>query len=123
MITEAQVMEALKPIEDPELHLGIVDLGLIYEVKSEPAAEGDGEQLILRMTFTSPFCPYGPMLKAQVHQALTKLPGVKQARVDIIFTPPWDPRTMASEDAKIALGLGWDEDEPTGPGSEIENQR
>lgn len=123
MPTEQQVLEALKPIEDPELHLGIVELGLIYEVKTEPAPEGDGELLVLRMTFTSPFCPYGPQLKAQVQRALQLMPGVKQARVDIVFTPPWDPRTMASEECKIALGLGWDEDEPTGPGSEIENQR
>jgi metal-sulfur cluster biosynthetic enzyme len=123
MLTEQQVIEALKPIQDPELHLGIVDLGLIYEVKASPASEGQGEQVVLRMTFTTPFCPYGPMLKNQVHQALQKLPGVTQARVDVVFTPPWDPRTMASEEAKITLGLGWGEEDEAGPGHEIENQR
>ncbi len=120
-LTEQQVMEALKPIEDPELHLGIVDLGLIYGVEINPQPEG--EDLKLRMTFTSPFCPYGPTLKAQVQRALITLPGVKQAQVDIVFTPPWDPRTMASEDCKIALGLGWDESEGQGPGDEMESQR
>ena len=120
-LTEQQIIDALKPIEDPELHLGIVDLGLIYEVHATPA-EG-GEAIQLRMTFTTPFCPYGPMLKAQVHKALAGLPGVAKAQVDIVFTPPWDPRTMASEDAKIALGLGWDEEESPGPGGELESQR
>ncbi len=119
-MTEQQVLDAIKPIEDPELHLGIVDLGLIYEIHIDPIPEG--ESVKLRMTFTSPFCPYGPMLKAQVQQALVKLPGVTQAQVEIVFTPPWDPRTMASEDAKVALGLGWDEEEP-GPGEELESQR
>ena len=121
-VTEQQAMEAIKPIEDPELHLGIVDLGLIYGVAVNPQPEGD--ELKLTMTFTSPFCPYGPALKAQVQQALAKLPGVAQAVVNIVFTPPWDPRTMASEDCKIALGIGgWEEDEGQGPGSDIENQR
>jgi len=119
-LTEQQVLDALKPIEDPELHLGIVDLGLIYEITVNPSPEG--ETVKLKMTFTSPFCPYGPALKSQVHQMLSHLPGVKAAQVEIVFTPPWDPRTMASEDAKIALGLGWDEEEP-GPGEELESQR
>ena len=121
-LTEQQVYDAIKPIEDPELHLGIVDLGLIYGVDINP--QPNGEEVKLTMTFTSPFCPYGPALKSQVQQALAKLPGVSQAAVTIVFTPPWDPRTMASEDCRIALGLGWDEgDSQQGPGGELESQR
>ena len=125
MVTEEQVINALKPIEDPELHLGIVDLGLIYEAQISQAEGGQGDAVKVRMTFTSPFCPYGPALRAQVQQAVVALPGVTDAKVDIVFTPPWDPRTMATEDAKIALGLGWDEDEgnASGPGEGIENER
>ncbi len=119
-ITEEQVREALKSIEDPELHLGIVDLGLIYGVDVSP--QPDGDDVKLTMTFTSPFCPYGPQLKASVHRTVATLPGVKNAVVNIVFTPPWDPREMASEDCKIALGLGWDEEEPEG-GPGVENQR
>jgi len=120
-ITEEQVMTALKPIEDPELHLGIVDLGLIYGVDINPQPEGDGVKLT--MTFTSPFCPYGPQLKAMVERTVASLPGVKASTVSIVFTPPWDPRTMASEECKIALGLAWDEtDQPEG-GPELESQR
>jgi metal-sulfur cluster biosynthetic enzyme len=123
MLTEQQVLDAVRPIEDPELHLGLVDLGLIYQIHVSPLADGTGEEVVLRMTFTSPFCPYGPHLKAQVQQTLSKLPGVKNARVDIVFTPPWDPRTMASEEAKIALGLGWNEEDESGPGEGVESER
>ncbi|MBI2496140.1 MAG: metal-sulfur cluster assembly factor [Candidatus Omnitrophica bacterium] len=118
-ITEQQVLDALKPIEDPELHLGIVDLGLIYGAEINP--QPDGEEVKLTMTFTSPFCPYGPQLKAAVQRTLATLPGVTSSTVNIVFTPPWDPRTMASEDCKIALGLDWSEEPDAG--SDIENQR
>jgi metal-sulfur cluster biosynthetic enzyme len=118
-ITEAQIQEALRPIEDPELHLGIVDLGLVYGADINP--QPDGDEVKLTMTFTSPFCPYGPQLKASVQRTLATLPGVKSATVSIVFTPPWDPRTMASEECKIALGFGWDEEPEAGP--EIESQR
>ena len=120
-LTEQQVIEAIKPIQDPELHLGIVDLGLIYEAQINPQPEGDDVKLT--MTFTSPFCPYGPALKAQVQQVIQQLPGIKTAQVQIVFTPPWDPRTMASEECRIALGLGWDEEDGIGPGSDLESQR
>ncbi len=120
-VNEEQILEALKTIEDPELHLGIVELGLIYGADINP--QPDGDEVKLNMTFTSPFCPYGPQLKASVHQTLTTIPGVKQATVNVIFTPPWDPRTMASEECKMALGLGgWDDEDAEG-GAEIENQR
>ena len=120
-VTEAQVMEALKTIEDPELHLGIVELGLIYGVDVTPQPEGDDVKLT--MTFTSPFCPYGPQLKASVQRTVQTLPGVKQSTVNIVFTPPWDPRTMASEDCKVALGLEWEVDESDQAGPDVENQR
>ena len=120
-LTEQQIMDALKPIEDPELHLGIVDLGLIYGADISPQPEGDDVKLT--MTFTSPFCPYGPALKSQVHKTLTAVTGVKNAVVNIVFTPPWDPRTMASEECKIALGLEWEVDESDQGGPDVENQR
>jgi metal-sulfur cluster biosynthetic enzyme len=106
-ITEEQVMQALMSVVDPELRLSIVDLGLIYGVTINPTPEG--EHIKLRMTLTTPFCPYGPSLKTAAEQAASKLPGVVKAEADMVFNPPWDPRTMASEEAKIALGLGWDE--------------
>jgi metal-sulfur cluster biosynthetic enzyme len=98
--TEDQVMEALAPIQDPEIRLGIVDLGLIYDVK----VNEDGMVDVL-LTLTTPACPLGPVLVAQIENAVMDLPGVKDVDVSITFSPPWDPRTMASDEIKMQLGL------------------
>ena len=102
MATEQEVYEALKPIEDPELHLSIVDLGLIYGVKFED----EGKRVVVDMTLTSIACPVGPQLRASVHSAALGVPGVQDAYVNLIFNPPWDPRSMASDDVLLHLGLG-----------------
>jgi metal-sulfur cluster biosynthetic enzyme len=99
MPTEFEVMEALKPIEDPELHLSVVDLGLIYGVKVE------GVRVTVDMTLTSIACPVGPQLRAMVHAAVANLPEVQDVYVNLTFNPPWNPRTMASEDVLLHLGL------------------
>ena len=101
--TFKQVGEALRPVVDPEIHLSIVDLGLVYGAEFGESAKG--RTVKVRMSLTSPACPYGLMLLASVHTALTKLPGIKDVDVDLTFTPGWDPRTMATEDAKEQLGL------------------
>ena len=102
MPTRDEVMEALKTVEDPELHMGILDLGLVYDV----ACEGPhGEDVIVTMTLTSPMCPVGPMFREAVLSKVRSLEGVREAKVDITFTPPWDPREMASDDAKLQLGI------------------
>jgi metal-sulfur cluster biosynthetic enzyme len=98
--TESEIRDALRPIQDPEIHVGIVDLGLIYGVQSH----SDGTVRI-RMTLTSPACPVGPLLQAQVHSAVLKLPGVKEVAVELVWSPQWDPRTMASDEIKMELGL------------------
>jgi metal-sulfur cluster biosynthetic enzyme len=100
MPADQQLWDALRPIQDPEIHLGILDLGLIYGVQSEPNGT-----VRVRMTLTSPACPVGPLLQAQVHAALLKLPGVKEAKVELVWEPPWDPRTMATDEIKMELGL------------------
>lgn len=106
MITELQVRAALAPIQDPELNIPILDLGLIYGIAiQEEAAGGNGAEVKIRMTLTSPACPIGPMLKAAVESAAARLPGVKKAEVEYVWSPAWDPREMASEDAKMALGI------------------
>ncbi len=101
--TFKQVGAALQPVVDPEIHISIVDLGLVYG--AEFGESPKGRSVKVRMSLTSPACPYGPMLLASVHTALTKLPGIKDVDVDLTFTPGWDPRTMATEDAKEQLGL------------------
>jgi metal-sulfur cluster biosynthetic enzyme len=102
MPTQEQVRDALRDVEDPELHIGVVDLGLIYGV--EVAGPGNDE-VNVTMTLTSPMCPVGPMFKAAVESKVLSLEGVKSATIEITFTPPWDPRTMASDDAKVQLGI------------------
>ena len=102
MPTQEQVIEALKEVEDPELHLGIVDLGLVYGVDVDGP---DHENVKVRMTLTSPMCPVGPLFKEAVQSKVQSLDGVKNASVEITFNPPWDPRTMASDDVKMQLGI------------------
>jgi len=102
MPTQDEVREALKTVEDPELHLGIVDLGLVYGID---VSGTENENVAVTMTLTSPMCPVGPMFKASVLEKVESLPGVKSAQVDITFDPPWDPREMASDDIKLMLGI------------------
>ena len=102
MPTSEQVREALKDVKDPELNIGILDLGLVYDVTTEGA---DGEHATVVMTLTSPMCPVGPMFKKSVEDKVKSLDGVKTATVEITFTPPWDPREMASDDVKVLLGI------------------
>ncbi len=99
------VGKALGPVEDPEIHMSIVELGLIYGAKIEPVEGESGKRVTVTMSLTSPACPYGPMLLAMVHGALAKLPGVRTVDVDLTFNPLWDPRAMASEEAKDQLGI------------------
>lgn len=103
-VTFKQIGEALQPVQDPEIHMSIVDLGLVY---GAALGKNDKDQTMvkLKMSLTSPACPYGPMLLAMVHGALAKVPGVRDVDVDLTFTPNWDPRSMATEEAKDQLGI------------------
>lgn len=100
MPSHEEMMERLAGVEDPELRMSIVDLGLVYGVE----AFDDGTVKIT-MTLTSPACPLGPVIGSQAYAALIDLPGVEDVDVNITFSPPWDPRTMASEDVKMQLGI------------------
>ena len=99
MITKEAVLELLRPIMDPEIQIGIVDLGLIYDV----SIGNEGKKVEVKMTLTALGCPYGPMLLAQVEDAIRLLPGVEETNVSLVWDPPWDPRTMASDEAKDQL--------------------
>ena len=96
-----EMMERLKVVEDPELRMSIVDLGLIYGAEYIP----DEEKILVTITLTSPGCPLGGVIQGQAYAVLKDLPGVRDVDVQITFTPPWDPRTMASEDVKMMLGI------------------
>ncbi|HVC38597.1 MAG TPA: metal-sulfur cluster assembly factor [Candidatus Dormibacteraeota bacterium] len=98
--TGDDIREALREVIDPELGLDIVSLGLVYRV----VVDRDGDAVV-SMTLTTPYCPMGPMLESQVHSATQFLPGIRDVKVDLIWDPPWDPHTMASDEAKLELGL------------------
>jgi metal-sulfur cluster biosynthetic enzyme len=98
--TEDEVRAVLKSVEDPELRMSILDLGLIYGV----TVEDDG-LVAVDLTLTSPACPVGPMLQGMIYHKVAQLPNVLDVEVNLVWQPPWDPRTMASEDVKLALGI------------------
>ncbi|MHB1525907.1 MAG: metal-sulfur cluster assembly factor [Candidatus Dormibacteria bacterium] len=99
-LTSEDVQDALREVIDPELGLDIVSLGLVYGV--DLGADGDAT---IRMTLTSPYCPLGPMIESQVHSATQFLPGIRDVRVELVWDPPWDPHTMASDEVRLELGL------------------
>ncbi len=99
LVIEAQVTEALRTVFDPEIPVNIYELGLIYEVKVDPSGAVD-----IRMTLTSPNCPAAGTLPGEVQEKAKAVPGVTDAKVEVVFDPPWDPSNM-SEAAKLELGL------------------
>ena len=102
-VTFRQIGAALWPVQDPEIRMSVVDLGLIYGAQISESPDGAAVKVV--MSLTSPACPYGPMLLASVHGALAKVPGVRDVDVDLSFAPTWDPRSMVSEEAKDQLGI------------------
>ncbi|BCW94173.1 MAG: metal-sulfur cluster assembly factor [Acidobacteriota bacterium] len=101
-LTPETIKKALQPVVDPEIGISVVDLGLIRDIQITP--EG---VVTVRMTLTSPFCPEGPAIVQEVEQTVRFLPGVKEAAVELVWNPPWDPRTEASDEVKAMLGI-WD---------------
>jgi metal-sulfur cluster biosynthetic enzyme len=99
LLTEELVREKLVDVYDPELRMSIVELGLIYDVDVS-----DGNVKVT-YTLTSPACPLGPVIDGQIQNILADLPGVKEVETEMTFNPPWDPRTMASDDVKMQLGI------------------
>ncbi|MGH7350830.1 MAG: SUF system Fe-S cluster assembly protein [Candidatus Methylomirabilales bacterium] len=99
LVIEAQVIEALRTCFDPEIPVNIYELGLIYGIEVDPSGV-----VQVRMTLTSPNCPAAGTLPGEVREKVRTIPGVPDARVEVVFDPPWDPSRM-SEAAKLELGL------------------
>jgi metal-sulfur cluster biosynthetic enzyme len=100
LLSRDLVMERLKDVFDPEIHMSIVELGLVYDVNIS-----DDGVVDVTYTLTSPGCPLGPVIDGQIQDVLLDLPGVKEVHPKLTFSPPWDPRTMASDDVKMQLGI------------------
>jgi metal-sulfur cluster biosynthetic enzyme len=99
MVTNDDVVEALHSVEDPELGMDIVELGLFYE------SEIDGSNVKVIHSLTSMGCPAGQMIQDAIRDAVAALPGVEEVDVELTFDPPWTPDRM-SDDAKFILGFG-----------------
>ena len=95
MISKEKIIEAIKTVEDPELFLDIWFLGLIYSIDIEE------DKVSVEMTFTSPMCPAGPQLVAEVQEKVKTVEGVERVEVKVTFNPPWEP----SEEVKAMLGM------------------
>jgi metal-sulfur cluster biosynthetic enzyme len=99
MPTREEVVEALRTVEDPELGMDIVELGLMYDV------EVDGPNVKVLHSLTSMGCPAGPMIGEGIYEAARAVPGVEGVEVELTWEPAWTPDRM-SDDAKFILGFG-----------------
>jgi metal-sulfur cluster biosynthetic enzyme len=99
MPSQEEVIEALRQVEDPELGMDIVELGLFYD------AQIDGDNVKVSYTLTSMGCPVGPMIQEDIERVVREIPGVGEVESELTFEPPWSPERM-SDDAKFILGFG-----------------
>ena len=99
MPTRDEVFEALRAVEDPELGMDIVELGLLYD------AEVDGPKVHVTFSLTSMGCPVGPMIEQQIRETVQSMDGVDEVDAELTWDPPWSPEKM-SDDAKFILGFG-----------------
>ena len=99
MPTQEEIVEALRQVEDPELGMDIVELGLLYDVEVE------GPKVKVTYSLTSMGCPAGPMIEEDIRHALTEVPEVEEIETELSWDPPWTPERM-SDDAKFILGFG-----------------
>ena len=106
-VLEQDVLNALRSCYDPEIPVNIVDLGLIYNVALTPVTDGSEtakQDVTVDMTLTAQGCPEHVNISAQVKSRLEQLPGIRNARVNVVWTPPWTPERL-SADARKQLGI------------------
>lgn len=99
-LLEEQVVAALRNVYDPEIPVNIYDLGLIYRIDSDPAAGA----VRIEMTLTAPGCPVAQTFPCTVECAVQEVPGVREAKVELVWDPPWSQERM-SEAARLQLGM------------------
>jgi metal-sulfur cluster biosynthetic enzyme len=98
MATEDKILEAMKQVEDPELGVNVVDLGLIYGID----IQDEGRRVVLDMTLTSAACPLTDMIVGASRAALIGLDDIEDVDVNWVWSPPWGPERL-SEDGKLEL--------------------
>ena len=102
-VTRDEVLSALKQCYDPEIPVNIVDLGLIYDVRFETTEDGK-QDVIVDMTLTAQGCPAHVQIGEQVKSRVEQLLGIRNAHVNVVWTPPWTPERL-SADARKQLGI------------------
>lgn len=95
-----KVRQALTRVLDPEMGFNVVELGLVYHIDVR-----DEKKVRVQMTLTSPMCPVGPEILTAAKLAVRNVEGVEEGDVELVWTPPWDPRKHASEEVKGMLGI------------------
>jgi len=98
MVSKDEIVTVLKDCYDPEIPINIWDLGLVYDISIE------NENVGVKMTLTAPGCMMGGMIAEEVKAKLKALSGVKDAKVELVWDPPWTPDKM-SEEAKVQMGI------------------
>ena len=96
---QARIIAALRTVYDPEISVNIYDLGLIYDLQIN-----ERHEVFVKMTLTAPGCPVAGSLLAQVESAIKAVAGVSDARVELVWDPPWS-QDRISDEARLTLGL------------------
>lgn len=96
---ETQVVDALKTVFDPEIPVNIYDLGLIYEIRVN-----EDDSAYIKMTLTNPNCPVADEIPRDVKDAVLRVEGIKEVKVDLVFEPEWN-KDLMSDAAMLELGL------------------
>ncbi len=96
---QADVIEALREIFDPEIPVNIYDLGLIYGVEVD-----ENRDATVTMTLTTPHCPVAESMPGEVELRVASVPGIRDAEVNLVWDPPWGPHKM-SDEARLELGM------------------
>lgn len=94
-----EIISLLRTVFDPEIPVNIYDLGLIYDIDL-----GKNGRVVIKMTLTSPNCPVAESLPVEVEDKVANLPGVMEAKVNLVFDPPWT-KEMMSEEARLELNV------------------
>jgi len=102
-VTDELIYNQLRQVYDPEIPVNIVELGLVYDLKIEPAASG-GSRVEVKMTLTAPGCGMGDVIAHDAKSRIETVPGVTEADVQVVFDPPWNQQMM-SDAAKLELGM------------------
>ena len=98
-MTRDDVIEVLRSVEDPELGMDIVELGLLYD------ADVQGPKVKVIYSLTSMGCPAGPLIQQNIEEVVRAMPEVEEVETELTWDPPWTPDKM-SDDAKFILGFG-----------------